>query len=80
MLYLLTVGSVRGFAFFLMLSTALDVVVTYFFTRNVVKIIAKRNGFTGKSLGVDVVARPVTGATTSGVLRPAGTSAVGGAK
>ncbi len=79
-LYLLTVGSVRGFAFFLMLSTALDIVVTYFFTRNVVKIIAKRNGFTGKSLGVDALARPVTGATTSGVLRPAGTSAVGGAK
>jgi preprotein translocase subunit SecD len=79
-LYLLTVGSVRGFAFFLMLSTALDIVVTYFFTRNIVKIIAKRNGFTGKSLGVDVLARPVTGATTSGVLRPAGTSAVGGAK
>ncbi len=79
-LYLLTVGSVRGFAFFLMLSTALDIVVTYFFTRNVVKIIAMRNGFTGKSLGVDVLARPVSGATTSGVLRPAGTSAVGGAK
>jgi preprotein translocase subunit SecD len=79
-LYLLTVGSVRGFAFFLMLSTALDIVVTYFFTRNIVKLIASRNGFTGKSLGVDVLARPVTGATTSGVLRPAGTSAVGGAK
>ena len=79
-LYLLTVGSVRGFAFFLMLSTALDIVVTYFFTRNIVKLIASRNGFTGKSLGVDVLARPVTGATTSGVLRPAGSSAVGGAK
>ncbi len=79
-LYLLTIGSVRGFAFFLMLSTALDIVVTYFFTRNIVKLIASRNGFTGKSLGVDVLARPVTGATTSGVLRPAGSSAVGGAK
>jgi preprotein translocase subunit SecD len=79
-LYLLTVGSVRGFAFFLMLSTALDIVVTYFFTRNIVKLIAVRNGFTGKSLGVDVLARPVAAGTTSGVLRPAGTSAVGGAK
>ena len=79
-LYLLTVGSVRGFAFFLMLSTALDIVVTYFFTRNIVKLIAGRNGFTGKSLGVDVLARPVAAGTTSGVLRPAGTSAVGGAK
>jgi preprotein translocase subunit SecD len=79
-LYLLTIGSVRGFAFFLMLSTALDIVVTYFFTRNIVKFIASRNGFTGKSLGVDVLARPTTGATTSGVLRPAGTSVTGGAK
>jgi preprotein translocase subunit SecD len=79
-LYLLTVGSVRGFAFFLMLSTFLDIVVTYFFTRNIVKIIARRNGFTGKSLGVEVLAKPITGATTSGVLRPAGTAAVGGAK
>jgi preprotein translocase subunit SecD len=80
-LYLLTIGSVRGFAFFLMLSTALDVIVTYFFTRNIVKFIASRNGFTGKSLGVDVLARPTTGATTtSGVLRPAGSSVTGGAK
>ncbi len=79
-LYLLTIGSVRGFAFFLMLSTALDVIVTYFFTRNIVKFIASRNGFTGKSLGVEVWARPTGGATTSGVLRPAGTTATGGAK
>ena len=32
-LWYLTVGSVRGFAFFLGLSTLLDLVVAYFFTR-----------------------------------------------
>ncbi len=40
-LYLLTVGSVRGFAFFLGLSTAIDLVVTYFFTRPVVALLAR---------------------------------------
>ena len=32
-LWYLTVGSVRGFAFFLGLSTLIDLVVAYFFTR-----------------------------------------------
>ena len=32
-LWWLTVGSVRGFAFFLGLSTLLDIIVAYFFTR-----------------------------------------------
>ena len=32
-LWWLTVGSVRGFAFFLGLSTILDMIVAYFFTR-----------------------------------------------
>src|SRR5204863_6295571 len=35
-LYLLTVGAVRGFAFFLGLSTILDVIVAYLFTRPMV--------------------------------------------
>ena len=33
LLYFLAVGSVQGFAFFLGLSTILDIVVTWFFTR-----------------------------------------------
>ena len=41
-LYFLTVGSVRGFAFFLGLSTAIDLVVTYFFTRPVVALLGRR--------------------------------------
>ena len=44
-LYLLTVGSVRGFAYFLMISTVLDVVVAYFFAKPLVSALAKTNFF-----------------------------------
>ena len=40
-LYVLTVGPVRGFAFFLGLSTILDVVVAYFFKRPLVMLLAR---------------------------------------
>jgi preprotein translocase subunit SecD len=40
-LYLLTVGPVRGFAFFLGLSTILDVVVAYFFKRPLVVLLGR---------------------------------------
>lgn len=46
LLYLLTVGSVRGFAFFLGLSTILDVVVAYFFTRPLVILLGRNRVFT----------------------------------
>jgi preprotein translocase subunit SecD len=42
LLYWLTVGSVRGFAFYLALSTLLDMVVAYFFTRPLVAILARK--------------------------------------
>jgi preprotein translocase subunit SecD len=52
-LYLLTVGPVRGFAFFLGLSTILDVSVAWFFTRPVVALLARRRRFTsGSFIGV----------------------------
>jgi preprotein translocase subunit SecD len=52
-LYLLTVGPVRGFAFFLGLSTALDLVVAYFFTRPMVAVLANNRTFTeARGLGV----------------------------
>ncbi|HUB70447.1 MAG TPA: protein translocase subunit SecD [Acidimicrobiales bacterium] len=41
-LYTLTVGDVRGFAFFLGLATLLNVVTTYFFTRPLVILIGRR--------------------------------------
>jgi preprotein translocase subunit SecD len=47
LLYWLTVGPVRGFAFFLGLSTLLDVVVAWFFTRPMVGLLAQSRFFTG---------------------------------
>ena len=45
-LYVLSVGSVRGFAFFLALSTLLDVVVAYVFTRPMVVLLGRSRLFT----------------------------------
>lgn len=65
LLYLLTVGSVRGFAFFLGLSTLLDLVVAYFFTRPMVALLGRSRFFTeARVFGVarGLAARPVGGA------------------
>lgn len=52
-LWWLTVGSVRGFAFFLGLSTLTDMVVSYFFTRPTVLLLSRTRLFNkGKVLGV----------------------------
>ena len=45
-LYLFTVGSVRGFAFFLGLSTLLDLITAYFFTRPMVALLGRNRLFT----------------------------------
>lgn len=45
-LYVLSVGSVRGFAFFLAVSTLLDVVVAYMFTRPMVILLGRNRFFT----------------------------------
>jgi preprotein translocase subunit SecD len=45
-LYVLTVGSVRGFAFFLGLSTLLDMILAYFFTRPMVTLLSRSRFFT----------------------------------
>ena len=45
-LYMLSVGSVRGFAFFLGLSTLLDVFIDYFFTRPMVALLGRSRFFT----------------------------------
>jgi preprotein translocase subunit SecD len=52
LLYVLTVGPVRGFAFFLGLSTILDVVVSWVFTRPMVGFLATKDFFTNSRLGV----------------------------
>ncbi|HVC71297.1 MAG TPA: protein translocase subunit SecD [Acidimicrobiales bacterium] len=49
-LYLLAVGTVRGFAFFLGLSTLLDVFTTYFFTRPLVIMLGRNAKITGARL------------------------------
>ena len=46
LLYWLTVGPVRGFAFFLGLSTLLDLVTAYMFTRPVVALLGRSRFFT----------------------------------
>jgi preprotein translocase subunit SecD len=57
-LYLLAVGSVRGFAFFLGLSTALDLIVAFFFMHPIVSLLARRphllRGPFGIAAGLDV--------------------------
>lgn len=63
LLFWLTVGPVRGFAFFLGLSTILDVVVAWFFTRPIVGLLARNRLFTnarwfGVARGLDAPRTP----------------------
>jgi len=54
-LWQLTVGSVRGFAFFLGLSTLIDVFVAYLFTRPAILLLARSKFMAGRNvLGVVV--------------------------
>lgn len=58
-LWKLTVGSVRGFAFFLGLSTLCDMIVAYSFTRPAVLLLARSRFMSGrKILGVATAAMP----------------------
>ncbi len=52
-LYFFSIGPVQGFALFLGLSTVLDVIVTYFFTRPFVILLGRSRGATeAKTMGV----------------------------
>ena len=55
-LWYLSVGSVRGFALFLGLSTVCDMVVAWFFTRPAVNLLARSKRFQRRVLGVQVAA------------------------
>jgi preprotein translocase subunit SecD len=46
LLYILAIGDVRGFAFFLGLSTLMDIFITYFFTRPLVVLLGRNERFT----------------------------------
>jgi preprotein translocase subunit SecD len=75
-LWWLTVGSVRGFAFFLGLSTVLDVIVAWFFTRPAVMLLS-RNRFFTEMPGFGVA----RGLASSGALaRPAAAPVPGAGK
>lgn len=68
-LWYLTVGSVRNFAFFLGLSTLIDLVISYFFTRPTVLLLARTDWMAHrKVMGLDVAAPGTTapGTTVSG--------------
>ncbi|MBJ7368289.1 MAG: hypothetical protein JHC65_07510, partial [Ilumatobacteraceae bacterium] len=61
-LWWLTVGSVRGFAFFLGLSTLTDIVVSYFYTRPTVLLLSRTRFLnSGRVLGVRRTPNAATG-------------------
>jgi preprotein translocase subunit SecD len=75
-LWWLTVGSVRGFAFFLGLSTVLDVFVAWFFTRPTVTLLSRSRVFT--EMPVLGVARGLAApAPDPAAERPVATAGVG---
>ena len=62
-LWYLTVGSVRGFAFFLGLSTLCDILVAWFYTRPAMLLLARSGRFDkGHVLGVDTASAVAGGA------------------
>lgn len=61
-LYLLTVGQVKGFALFLGLATVLDLVATYFFMGPVIRLMARRDAMTEKPAWFGVPAPKEAGA------------------
>jgi len=65
-LWVLAIGSVRGFAFFLGLSTILDVITAYLFTRPMVTMLGRNRVFTeARFLGV---ARGLAASPTGGTV------------
>ena len=56
-LYLVAVGDVQGFAFFLGLSTLLDIFMTYFFTRPLVILLGQNERFS-QARGIGIAKRP----------------------
>lgn len=53
LLWLLTVGGVKGFAFFLGIATIMDLVMAWFFTQNVVALLAGSSLFRGGVLSIE---------------------------
>ncbi len=77
LLYLLSIGPVRGFAFFLGLSTLLDVISAWVFTRPLVILLGQNRTFTeakwlGVARGLGTSAGSGFGGATPAALRPTG--------
>lgn len=53
LLYLLAVSGVKGFAFFLGMATILDLLITYFFTRNLVALLGRSEVFSRGFLSLE---------------------------
>ena len=75
MLYFFAVGGVRGFAFTLGLTTVIDLIVVFFFTKPLVTVLAKfsffneghaLSGFSNKSLGIVQKQAVATGGVNNG--------------
>jgi len=61
-LWSLTVGSVRGFAFFLGLSTMCDIVIAWFFTRPAILLLSRNKRLQrGRFFGIDNSTQPIGG-------------------
>ena len=75
-LYWRTVGAVRGFAFFLAMSTVLDVLVAWTFTRPLVTLLSQGRFFTDGRLGVarSVRREGVSAVSGAGVITPSSIS------
>ncbi|HVB71179.1 MAG TPA: SecD/SecF family protein translocase subunit, partial [Acidimicrobiales bacterium] len=58
LLYLIAVGDVRGFAFFLGLSTLMDVFITWYFTRPMVVLLGRRGSDSTSALSLAAGVRP----------------------
>ncbi len=74
-LWWLTVGSVRNFAFFLGLSTLIDLIVSYYFTRPVVLLLARTDWMGRRGvMGIKPASAPTAGVASAVTSATAGSA------
>ena len=69
-LWILSVGGVRGFAFTLGLTTVIDLVVVFLFTKPVITLLARTQVLQQRAPDVGAVAEPTRDATTPLTTEP----------
>ena len=77
-LYFVSVGNVRGFAFVLGLTTIVDVVIAFFFTRPLVALLARSKWFASGSRLTGVSADRLGVTTIGSAARTPATAGTGG--